>query len=195
MGRNVLHITATQEIRSSNYIAMNFLNSGMADSTKDAQKFAQTNHKSLVWDCESSLYDSFELQSLIFQLNKALQEVSSSTPNRFPGPASGWIRSFSTPKTARPRFVTDPMLCNVHNTGMAEKAARWSDLNKGGILSQSVKKLLMRVFHRKKHRGQGSATRGLCRCHQAEVQSNFVLQKSRSERMRSQAFGGLHRKK
>lgn len=162
---------------------MNFLKSSKADSNMDAQKSAQTKQKSSVWDCESSLYDSFELRSFISLLNQALVEVSSSTPDRSPRAAAGCIRSFSTPRTAGPRFVTDSMHCNIHSTVVAEKAASCSDLNKEGILSRPVKKLLMRVFHRKtvQQRGQGSETGELCRCHQAEVQSNFMLRKCGSE--------------
>jgi hypothetical protein len=177
---------------------MNFLKSGKADSSKDAQKFAQTKQKSSVWDCESSLYDSFELRSFISLLNQALVEVSSSTPDRSPrAAAAGCIRSLSTPRTAGPRFVTDSMHCTIHNTLVAEKDGSCSDLNKEGILSRPVKKLLMRVFRRKtvQHRRQLSETGELCRCHKAEVQSNFVLRKCGSERMSSQTFDGLRRKK
>lgn len=182
-------------LRSSHYITMNFLKNGIADSNKYAQKAAQTKQKSSVWDCESSLYDSFELRSFISQLNQTL-EVSRSTPDRSPRAAAGYIRSFSTPTRAGPRCVTDPLHCSTHSIGVDEKAASRPELKIEGILSRPVK-LLMRVFNRKtlQHRGRAVETAELCRYRQAEVQSNFVLRKCGSERMSSQALDGLRRRK
>ncbi|GLJ32397.1 hypothetical protein SUGI_0651990 [Cryptomeria japonica] len=50
-----------------------------------------------IWDCDSALYDSFELRSFSFQLNRALSVVSRSSPRSasVQTEPSGCFRSFS----------------------------------------------------------------------------------------------------
>ncbi|XAR70195.1 hypothetical protein NMG60_11026970 [Bertholletia excelsa] len=83
------------------------------NQTMDKQTQADQNQKSskaLVWDCESSLYDSFELKSFERQLGLAIASRSLSMPhlsdNRTRHPLPPPVRHVQRPKN--PPSSLDP---------------------------------------------------------------------------------------
>ncbi|KAH9323393.1 hypothetical protein KI387_018032, partial [Taxus chinensis] len=74
----------------------------MRNSTAQAAWFNLQN-SSKIWDCESTLYDSSELRSFSFRLNRALTVVSRSSPactSPLQAKSGGCFRSFSTRRNA-----------------------------------------------------------------------------------------------
>ncbi|GLJ32399.1 hypothetical protein SUGI_0652010 [Cryptomeria japonica] len=100
-----------------------------------------------LWDCESSLYDSFELRSFSFQLNRALTVVSRSSPCGSPLHAHaqghhphGCFRSFSAPRNAEFTYDKKSLEKKLRNPKQKHKI----------FASWSLKKLI-RAFHKKAH--------------------------------------------
>ncbi|KAL5989204.1 hypothetical protein ACLOJK_010094 [Asimina triloba] len=81
-------------------------------SEKDQTQMQPHRSKSVIWDCDSSLYDSFELQSFKRQLDSAIASRCLSLPRestvRMPPPASSrkssWKISRSFQKLVRSVF-------------------------------------------------------------------------------------------
>ncbi|GLJ32396.1 hypothetical protein SUGI_0651980 [Cryptomeria japonica] len=120
----------------------------MADEVKDHNLcraeilFKLQNSKSksegTVWDCDSTLYDSFELRSFSFQLTRALTVVSSSSPPDAPlrPKAGSCFRSFSDRRNVE-EIDYNPQSRSENLAPKRKSLASWS-----------IKKLVG-AFHRK----------------------------------------------